>query len=118
MRATRSTTGHLPKPPKHVTNEDTQSDYVAEGDVSEHGKWHPNPSLLRIVLLHSILHIAEEPARKPIKRTKKGPKAKDNDKHQGLSRRKQGRLSELPNLALDILFEVSSFEFLVGQSSF
>ncbi|EIM81317.1 uncharacterized protein STEHIDRAFT_142498 [Stereum hirsutum FP-91666 SS1] len=84
MRATRSTTGHLPKPPKHVTHEDAQSDYVEEGDVSEH----------------------EEPVRKPIKRTKKGSNTKDNDKHQGLSRRKQGRLSELPNLALDILFEI------------
>lgn len=117
MRATRSTTGHLPKPPKHITHEDAQSDYVEEGDVSEHGEWHTNPSLLRL-LFDSILHIPEEPVRKPIKRTKKGPNTKDNDKSQGLSRRKPGRLSELPNLALDILFEVSPFVFLVAQSSF
>ncbi|KAI0058097.1 hypothetical protein BV25DRAFT_1830452 [Artomyces pyxidatus] len=85
--ATRSKTGNFPTPSLAVSadEDDVAEDPSASGD--------------------DFKMSSEEPETRPVKRAKLSSPRKE-DKRPGPSRRRKGRLSELPSMPLDILFEI------------
>ena len=120
---TRTTTGKLPVARKYVDDEASVplSDTDSNGRRGSSSFWrsashHILTSLSCVTALEPNSSTSETRTQKSAKRVKMTVASSQrgeskNAKPQGLSRRKQGRLRNLPTMPLDILFEVCRHPF-------